>query len=68
MMIAVNVYCSVHNLVLLCFTLHHFRRFSQMKKALALFLVLALALTAVSAGFAQDDLSGELEIFSWLGR
>jgi ABC-type glycerol-3-phosphate transport system substrate-binding protein len=39
-----------------------------MKKALALFLVLALALTAVSAGFAQDDLSGELEIFSWLGR
>ncbi len=36
-----------------------------MKKALALFLVLALALTAVSAGFAQDDLSGELEIFSW---
>ena len=36
-----------------------------MKKALALFLVLALALTVVGASFAQDDLSGELEIFSW---
>ncbi|MFZ4828218.1 MAG: ABC transporter substrate-binding protein [Phototrophicaceae bacterium] len=36
-----------------------------MKKTLALLLVLVLALTAVSAGFAQDDLSGELEIFSW---